>query len=344
MEIVKDRAEFHKDLKFASPTLIDIAIQNAADGSVGLIDECIQVHPELTVVPARTIKGILYKTLVRVTLPTVGFRNANEGTASTKGQYVNRTVETYIMNPQWDCDKAVADRDEDGPEAFIAKEAAGMLEAAMQKICECFYYGRIDTNIHATAGDAKAFNGLHSQLGFSLAANILVDGLGTTGTADCTSVFMIKGGPQGVQWVWGNEGELTVTPVRDERILDAGGTNHYTAYFQEMLAYPGLQVASSMCVGRIGELNDHATDTTSRLTDKYLAKLFSLFPMNSKPDHIFMNRQSQRQLRDSRIWATGGTVVGPGAKVVPFSYDWEGIPIHVTDAILNTEVDDKITA
>jgi len=31
-------------------------------------------------------------------------------------------------------------------------------------------------------------------------------------------------------------------------------------------------------------------------------------------------------------------------KPVPFSYEWEGVPIHVTDAIENTEVIAKITA
>ncbi len=320
--------------------MIDIAIQNAADGAVGLIDETIQAHPELLVVPARTIKGILYKTLVRVTLPTVAFRHANEGTAATKGKYVNRTVETYIMSPNWDCDKAVADRDEDGPEAFIAKEAAGILEATMQHLAEVFYYGRIDSNIHATLGDAKGFNGLHSQLGFKEDENILIDCDGTTANAG-TSVWMIKGGPQGVQWVWGNNGSLTISPVREERIVDAGGTNSYTAYFQELLAYPGLQVASVNCVGRIGESTEEAN---CKLSDQRLAALWAEFPMGSKPDHIFMNRRALRQLRVSRMYATGGTVVGPGAKVVPFSYDWEGVPIHVTDAISNVEIVGKLSA
>ena len=339
MEIVNDTAERHRDMKFASPTLIDIAIQNAADGAVGLIDETIEAHPELDVMPARTIMGINYKTLVRITLPTVAFRDANEGTAATKSTYVNRLVETFILNPNWDCDKAVADRHEDGPQAFIAVEAGAIMEAAMQHLASIFYYGTIDTNRHATAGDAKAFNGLHSQIGVSVAANILVDAGGTSATTG-SSVFMVKGGPQGVQWVWGNNGSLNVSPVREERVTDSGGTNKYTAYFQELLAYPGLQVASTQCVGRIGELTEEAT---CQLTDAYLAKLWSLFPVNSKPDHIFMNRRSQRQLRDSRIYATGGTVVERG-KPVPFSYEWEGVPIHVTDAIENTEVIAKITA
>lgn len=332
LDIVDRLAKHAHNYKFASPTLIDIAVKNAGEGIQALIDETITAHPELLVLPARSIQGMSYPTLVRVALPTVAFRNANEGTASTKGQYVNRLVETFILNPQWDCDRAVADRDEDGPEAFIKLEAGGILEASMQHLAEIFYYGRVDPAVHLTKGDAKGFNGLHSQVGTVAADNICVDAGGTTGSTG-SSVWMVKGGPAGCQWVWGANGELEVSKARLERVEDAGGVNKYTAYFQELLAYPGLQVGSSMCVGRIGELTEDATCT---LTDAMLAKLFSQFPTGSKPDHIFMSRRSQRQLRDSRTWAAGGTVV-TGGQPVPFEYYWEQIPIHVTDAISDTE-------
>ena len=346
MEMVYDVAERTRDdlnHKFASMTLLDIAIQNAADGAVGLIDETIEAHPELDVVPARTIKGINFKTLVMTTLPTVAFRLGAEGTAATKATYVNRLVETFILTPNWQVDQAIADRHEDGAAALIALEANAMMKAAMHHLAQQFYYGTVQAAIHATAGDTKGFNGLHSQIGASVANNILVDGKGTTGTNDCYSVFMIRTGPHDVQWVWGNNGSLSISPTRLERVTDSGGTNQYTAYYQEMLAYPGLQISSTQSIGRIGELNEHATDTTSRLTDEYLADLFSKFPVASKPTHIFMNRRAQKQLRKSRIWASGGTVVEKGLPV-PFSFFWEGIPIHITDALLNTEADGFISA
>ena len=333
-EMVIDVGERYKERhQFASMTLLDIAIQNAADGAAGLIDETIQAHPELDVMPARTIMGINYKTLVLTTLPTVAFRNAAEGTASTRGVYVNRLVETFIISPSWAVDKAIADRHEDGAATLIAREARTMMEAVMQHLSSQFYYGTINTDIHATKGDAKGFNGLHSQLGFLLDENILVDGEGSTADTG-SSVWMVRGGEQNVQWVWGNNGSLAVSPVREERIVDSGGTNKYTAYFQEMLAYPGLQIGSTKSIGRIGELTE---DTNDGLTDAKLAKLWSLFPVASKPDHIFMSRRSQRQLRDSRFYASGGTVVGPTGQPVPFVFAWEGVPIHVTDAIIDTE-------
>lgn len=326
------------------PTLLDIAKANAADDVVGLIDETAKAHPELTLVNARTIKGINYKTLVRTTLPTVGFRDANEGYPASVGVYENRLVETFIFNPRWECDKAVADRYEDGAEAYIALEASAIMEAAMQHLCEQFYYGLTTvcgTPRHASAGDAKGFPGLHDAVGLVAADNLLVDA-GETGNEDvATSVWMVKSGPKDVTWVWGNGGALEVDDAREERVLDSAETPApYTAYVQEMLAYPGLQIGNRYCVGRIGEIGAGAgtPDTPgTALTDTLLAQLYAKFPTSSKPDMILMNRRSQAQLRNTRV-ATSVT-----GTPVPFPTEWEGIPIHVTDAILNDEIVDLIS-
>src|SRR5579875_1613034 len=101
------------------PTLLDIVKANGTDELVGLIDETVRVHPELAVINARTIKGIRYRTRVRVALGNTSgsFRSANTGTSAVSHQYENREVETFILNPRFEADKAVADRSEDGPEA-----------------------------------------------------------------------------------------------------------------------------------------------------------------------------------------------------------------------------------
>jgi len=168
------------ETKFAAvmPTLVDIAIANGSDKAIGLIDETLEVHPELALVGARSIAGINYRTLVRTVLPTVAFRNANEGYESAKATYENRLVETFIFNPRWECDKAIADRYEDGPEAFIAMEASAIMEASMQKLCECFYYGLTTAAVeprHSTAGDLKGFPGLHDAMGLIVGTDLIID-------------------------------------------------------------------------------------------------------------------------------------------------------------------------
>src|SRR4051812_19331427 len=111
-------------------TLLDIAKANGSDGVAGLIEEASRVHPEIMKIAARTIKGIMYKTLVRTALgrTTGSFRSANAGTAAIKGTYENRLVEVFMLEARWEADKLVADAYEDGAPAYIALEAEGVME------------------------------------------------------------------------------------------------------------------------------------------------------------------------------------------------------------------------
>lgn len=297
------------------PTLLDIAKRNGSDAVVGLIDETSKAHPEITIGFARTIKGLNYKTLVRTGLPTVSFRNANEGVSASKGTTENRLVETFIFNPRWECDKAVADVAEDGAEAFIADEAAATLEASWQYLCSQFYYG--------TSNDAKGFPGLLAAYD---STNMVVDAGGTTATTG-SSVWAVKFGRKEVSWVYGEGGQLALSPVTEQRVLDSS-SKPYTAYCQEMLARPGLQVGSKRVIGRIKKLTE---DSGKGLTDALIAKLLSKFEAGVVPDLLLMSRRSLRQLRDSR------TATNPTGAPAPFPSEAFNIPIQVTDAIVDTE-------
>lgn len=297
-------------------TLLDIAIHNGSDQVAGLIEESIQVHPELVLGAARTIKGTQYKTLVRTALPTVGFRNANEGTAAAKSTFENRLVETFIMEPRFESDKAVADGYEDGAEAYIAMEAAAQLEAAMRTLGKQFYYGI------GAGGDAKGHPGLVGSIDDALT----VDAEGTTAST-ASSVWAVKWGVKDVIWVYGQNGQLELNELRIESIADAAG-NRFDAYVQTMSAYPGLQVGSKNSIGRIYNLTE---DSGKGLTDDLLYDLLSKFPAGIKPDVFLMTRRSLRQLRGSR------TATNPTGAPAPIPTEVEGVPIAVTDSILDTE-------
>lgn len=299
------------------PTLLDIAKANGSDAVVGLVDETSKSHPEITMGFARTIKGLNYKTLIRTGLPTVSFRNANQGAAAQKGTYENRLIETYIFNPRWEADKAVADRHEDGAAAFISIEAAGIMEAAFQHLATQFYYGV------GTGGDAKGFPGLLASLDTT---NMVVDAGGTTANTG-SSVWAVKFGPRDVGWVYGADGSLALSEVSEARILDAS-SNPYTAYVQEMLAYPGLQVASTRSVARIRKLTE---DSGKGLTDSLIAKLLNKFPAGYVPDVLLMSRRSLEQLRSSR------TATNERGEPAPIPTSAFNIPIATTDAIKDTE-------
>lgn len=296
--------------------MMDIAKANGSDPVVGLIEEVIPAVPELALFEARTIRGINYKTLVRTSLPSVGFRNANEGTAATKSTYENRLVETFIMNPRFEVDQAVADAHEDGAEAYIAMEGVGMTTAAAIQVAKQIYYGT------GTGGDAKGFPGLIQVVDSSL----VVDATGTTADV-ASSVWAIKFGAQNAQLVVGLNGQLELSDVRLETIYDASN-NPLDGYVQSLLARIGLQVASKYSIGRIKKLT---TDSGKGLTDSLLSQLWEKFPVGHKPDMFMLSRRSLGQLQRSRT-ATNAT----GAPA-PMPTDWEGIPLQVTDSILDTE-------
>lgn len=296
----------------ALPTLLDIAKMNGSDPVVGLIDEASRVHPEIARIASRTIKGINFKTLVRTELPSVSFRNANDGVDAVKGKYENRLIDTYILNPRWECDKAVADAHEDGAAAFISMEAMGIVNAAFATVAGQIYYG----------GDAAGFPGLQN----SVRDDMVIDAGGTTADTG-SSVWAMSFGSQGVQFVVGNGGSLDIDDVRIETITGQNSKS-MTGYVQEMLARIGLQVGNLNGLGRIKNLTD---DAGKGLTDDLLADLVGAFRIGYRPDALFMSRRSLTQLQKSRT-ATNAT----GAPA-PTPTEYEGIPIVPTDSINNTE-------
>lgn len=300
----------------ALPTLLDIAVANGCDAVVGLIDESRRAHPELILGAARTIKGRMYKTLVRIAAATVAFRNANEGTAVARGTHENRLVETFILSPPMEIDKAVADSFEDGPEAFMALESGAVMEGAFATLCSQFYYGQ------GTGGDSKGHPGLID----SIHADLVVDAGGTTGDT-ASSVWAVRWGPKNVQWVWGQNGQLELADVTEVRLTD-GSSNPYTGYHTELLAYPGVQVGSKFSIGRIKKIT---ADSAKTLTDDMISDLLSKFPAGYAPELLLMSRRSRKQLQQSRT-ATNAT----GAPA-PFPVEAFGVPIQTTDAILDTE-------
>lgn len=316
-----------------SLTILDLAKRNGSDAVVGLIEEAVRpvpevsgMHPETGIVianaaDARTIKGTSYKTLVRKSLPTVPFRDGNEGAQGLKSTWENRLVETFIMNPRWNVDKAIADKSEDGWQMLMTDEGFGVVQAAMQQLGRNFYYGR--NTAAALGGSAKGFLGLIDVYD---ATNYTVDAGGTTADTG-SSVWAVKFGPQAVRWVYGENGSMEPSEVDIRDVYDASN-NPYSAYFQEMFLYPGLQISSPRYVARIKKLTE---DTGKGLTDKLLSAMMEKFAVGVRPDAIFMTKRSRRQLKDSRT-ATNDT-----GREAAQPTDYDGVPIVVTESISITE-------
>lgn len=311
-------------------TLLDIAKLNGNDKAVGLIEENLSSAPELQFFPSRQIKGTNYYTGVRTGLPTVAFRNANEGVANSKSSFKKMLVECFILASSIKADKAVADAHEDGPEAFQMMEASGVFEAALKRIGSQTWYG--------TSSDSKGFTGFKAMLtagGTTSAGDALtVNAAGTTATT-ASSVYAVKFGIKDAQFVLGQNSALALGEFRTQTVQDDDG-NDFEAYVAALTAWIGLQIGNENCARRIYNLT---ADANKGLTDSLLASLLATFPVGHRPDAIFGSRRSIGQLQQSRTV----TLLGSGtnrpnqANVAPYPTEFEGIPIIPTDSILNTD-------
>jgi hypothetical protein len=306
--------------------LLDVAKLRGNSKEVGLIESVMTAAPELAVIAARTIKGTSYKTVDRTALPNTGFANANEGIIPDKSSYATKTVECFIFRGAINVDKITAMANEDGPAALQALEADGVGRSAGLKIGKQIWYG--------TAEDTKGFPGLRSYC----PAGMKVDATGTT-AATGSSVYGVKFGPQHVQMIYGGGSVLTLPPFREQSITDANG-GQYDAYVSNLAAWVGMQCVHPYSIGRIHNLT---AETGKGLTDSLIADLLALYPVGFTPDALFMTRRSRLQLQKNRtvtLQGNGsrGSIGSDSGLVAPIPTEAFGIPIVVTDNLLNTEV------
>lgn len=312
-------------------TLLDIAKLNNNDKLVGLIEENLSYAPELNFIPTRTIRGTQYTTNVRTGFPGVGFRAANAGHTPGKSAYDKRLVECFIFGGVIQADKAVCEAYEDGSPAWEMIEASGVVKNSFLKLGKQFYYG---TN--ATNGDTAGFPGLKDFV--AKGSTLAYDVTGTTATT-ASSVYGVKFGIQDVIMPMGNSATLTLSDFRDQQITNDSGTTWLPGRVADMCAWLGLQVGNVNCVGRM--LNITA-DSGKTLNDTKIATWLSQFPVGSTPERLFMSRRSLMQLQTSRsvvlnAQPNGQKVTGAQENIGPVPTEAFGIPITVTDSILNTD-------
>jgi hypothetical protein len=312
-------------------TLIDIARLNGNDDVVGLIEDNVKYAPEAMVFPFRTIRGTSYKTVIRTALPDVAFRSANDGQTPTKSTFRDQLTQCYIFGGLCQMDVAVADADERGAEHLLAIEASGVMQRALRKLGSQVWYG--------TSTDSKGFPGLKAftTVGASTLAGdpLTVDATGTTANT-ASSVYAVRFGDQDVQMIGGNNASFTLDPWTKQVLTAPSGSGQLLQYVATLNSWLGLSTQSENSVRRIYNLT---AETGKGMTDALATKLLYTFPAGYRPDAIFCSRRSMQQWQTSR----SVTLFGNGSNrpnqpiTAPYFTDFEGIPIYVTDSILDTD-------
>ena len=309
---------FHRSLAGA-PTLVDIASLDAGIG-YPIIDETTAHAPEVAQFPIEVISGATIELSVRQDLPTVGFRNANQGRTPVKGEHVTRIFQTQVIEELMQVDiQGVLNASKD-PARVLAAEAAAVSAATLQHIgVQTWYAGTT-----YSAADASAPPGVLAQS--ETGSDHVVD---ATGSTALTSVWIVELGTEGLHHIYGNDTTLNIgANWMEETVEDSDGKKlrALTNYLSGRVATALKNKNKAVRIKKLG------TDAGKGLTDLLLSNaLEKVMNLGINPNAIFMNPRSLAQLKNSR---TATTTTGRYAEM-PTEY--EGIPIYFTRNLKNDE-------
>ena len=301
--------------------LVQFNDKNLADLDV---TDLLQDAPLLQVLFAQAASnGTLHKYLKLTTASSAAFRAANAGLDKTNSADTLVTDTLAILDGSFPVDVALAQESKNGVDAYLAMELMRTMKTIFSVAEKQVIYG--------TSNDATGFAGLADDAQLDTTSDTMVYNAGGTTADTQTSVFLLRSGKDDVSYILGNDGNIVVD--EDPQIVpwkpSASSTQSYPAYYTAVNGYSGFQIGGAYSAARIANL--HASDEDAQLTDDMIYEALALFPAARQPNMIVMDRQSLKQLRASR---TAVNVMGaPSSRPT----EVEGIPIVVTDSIVNTE-------
>jgi hypothetical protein len=307
----------------AQLTLLDLAKLRGNDAAVGLIEENRLVAPEATIIPSRTITGFNYRTVTRRKIaPQIAFLNVGDPYPTGVDQFDNDLHQCHLIGQLAQVAKATLKVSGDAIESLQALDASRVIRDALLTIGSQTYYG-VASGVN---GAAKGFPGIAQAVTAAQTVNA-----GGTVAGSYSSLYAVKFGVQDVNYVYGGSSTFALSDWV-EQVL-----NGVPSFVSDVTAWVGLQIGNAYSVGRIKQLTQEAG---CGLTDKLIATLLSQMPIGFRPDRFFINRAQALQLQSSRsvtISAIGEKL--PTGKEVwaPFPTESNGIPITVTDSIINGE-------
>lgn len=330
-----------------------VALDRLTDpASVGLVDNIVNVVPELDVILGRPIPGISYEATILTALGSNGgFRKINSGRPFSAMSIDEKRFNCF----PWDCPFSV-------DEALLIKKAAAgeapaeVLETfatsgARQKALELgkqFYTGSLNDPL-GPPGLIDFLTTQRTQVDSRTGLKIdqVIDAGGTIAN-QCEIIWFIKQGPQGVHWLFGNGRGIIMNPwVRLPGVQSPDSTAaallYQTAWRSNMFGYIGTSMANYHAVGAIINVDVTSGTTTANglWNDATVAKLFAKWPISLKPDMALCTQNAASMLQQQRSvtnfvngggreWTKGSAPIADFPTTLP---TMGNIPLIVTDSI-----------
>lgn len=331
-------------LSVANPTLLDVANMPGNEDVKDIVELMAQFNPILVDALALPCnKGDHHVTTVRTGLPAVAWGKLYQGVASTKGTRQQVKDTTGFMESAAEVDQRLVDVVEAAMDkaSIRADEAAGHYEAMSQEAASAIFYH--DTNVDPSKpmGLAPRFNDL------TIAENKsqIIDAGGTG--SDNTSIWMITWSKQTVHLIYPKAGKAGIER-KDRGVqpkLDANNLTYFV-YREDFTWHLGISVRDWRYVSRVCNIDvsllskDAASgaDLIDAMTDMYFAHFGR--KKGAGKTIIYANTTIVKYLDFQVRNATNKNLfltldkTGPNAEEV---LAFRGIPIHETDALLETE-------
>lgn len=312
-------------------TLAELVLFNSNDVNPQEMTNILNGAPVLSALHAMpSSNGTLHKYNIETGAPTVGFRAVNDGADYTAGSSTQTSVTLKYIDAKVIEDRAECRAYKGGEEAWMDHRTMRQLRQALYVFEKQVWYGTVH-------GDSGGFSGLANDANYNGASDALVVNAGGTTATTGSSVWLLCSTPDDAAFALvgagdpavngGNNINFTISPTFQSVVLGANSKS-MVANVRDAGAHLGIQVGSKYACVRIANLT---ADSGKGLTDALLEDAMALFPSNMQPTVIAMSRRSRKQLRKSR------TTYSPTGSPAPNPIEFDGVPIFVTDSIIDTE-------
>lgn len=267
-----------------------------------------------------------HKITRRQSLPSGTWRQLNGG-VPTEVSHTVQVVEPIGMLESYSKVDVVLANLAPNPSQFRSDEDMAFVEGMSQTLTDALVYGAITSNPDSFDGFATRYNLLAD-------ANVY-DGGGAT---NLTSIYVVKWGERGdgCHVIYPRASQsmgINVDDLGEDTVEDASG-NEYQAFRTHFQVFSGLCVRDDRAFARIANVDSAADWETSGVDDIIIEALNNFWDLGNTA--IYVNRaimtQMDIQAKDkTNVYYQPGEVWGHPTTM------FRGIPVRLTDAIINAE-------
>lgn len=317
------------------PTLQDIISRTKPGGGIDQIVEILSRENAL-IKDMVWMEGNLktgHQFTSRKALPGGTWRRFNEGIAASKSRTDQVTEACGMLTAMSKVDVKLAKLG--GNEAaFRASEDAAFVQGLSNDLETAFFYS-------STKTDPEKIMGLAPRLDLTTGTwgGQIIDSQITATDSDQASMYCIGWGPQHTFGIYpqGSNGGLSSEDGGKQLTLDSGGTNEFWAYVTTWDWQVGLCVKDARSVVRLANIDTSAIAATGKLLIEDMVKMVKQCRAPGARKIIYCNQTIETMLHLQAMDTVKNSTLAikdiGGEPVTTFL----GIPIRVSDALLNTE-------